>query len=71
MTPCPHCKMPINPAALLGSRLPQVHCYCMKAPIRWKIHRWATRVYDWQIPLVTQLADFIRDKTWVWEDHQY
>lgn len=43
----------------------------MKAPIRWKIYWWATTMYDWGLPFTTPLADFIRDKTWVAEDHQY
>ena len=42
----------------------------MKSPIKWKIYWKATRVYDWNIPVITQLADFIRDKTWVHEDHR-
>lgn len=42
----------------------------MKSPIKWKIYWWATSVRDWGIPFVTQIADFIRDKTWVYDDHK-
>jgi len=42
----------------------------MKHPIKWKIYCIATRVYDWHLPLITPLADFIRDKTRVEEDHR-
>lgn len=42
----------------------------MKAPIRWYIYWKATTVWDWQIPGLKQIADVIRDKTWVYEDHK-
>jgi hypothetical protein len=42
----------------------------MKAPIRWYIYWQATKVRDWNIPVIEQIADFIRDKTWVYDDHK-
>lgn len=42
----------------------------MKSLIKWKIYWWATSVRDRGIPVVTQVADIIRDKTWVYEDHK-
>ena len=41
----------------------------MKAPIRWYIYWKATKVYDWGIPGIKQIANVIRGWTWVWEDH--
>ena len=32
--------------------------------MKWKIYKIATRIYDLQIPLVTLLADKIRDLTY-------
>ena len=32
--------------------------------MKWKIYKIATRVYDLQIPLITLLADKIRDLTY-------
>lgn len=42
----------------------------MKHPLKWKIYWLATKVRDWGIPVITPIADFIRDKTWEWEDHR-
>ena len=34
-----------------------------------KIYNLATRVYDWNIPILTQLADWIREMSWTYDEH--
>lgn len=38
----------------------------MKSPIKWHTYRIATTVYDLDIPIISYLADIVRD--WVYED---